>query len=241
MLEGSTGELFPPKQLRNSISLFTPDMCRSIPFDYEKDVEILGVTGYRFTAGDRAVDNGMKYPENSCYNGDNGEAVPSGVMNISSCRYGSPVFMSYPHYFGADPFYLDEVDGMQPSKEEHESFFTLEPVSYNTFALSFAFMNKIIPLDDWSSIRDYNSFASKLLSSTSRRAFNLSRCSSDVHSSDVVWAKVCHGSRYGTSNKNCCSDSMDRKSFWIFAFKRWHFLYHYFLLSCILPVEKKVK
>lgn len=131
-LKGSTGELFAPKQTRDSISLFTPDMCRSIPFEYEKDVKVHGITGYRYTAGERAVDNGTKFPLNSCYNGDDGEEVPSGVMNISACRYGSPVFMSYPHYFGADPFYLDEVQGLEPSKERHESYFTLEPVSCTT-------------------------------------------------------------------------------------------------------------
>lgn len=128
-LHGSTGELFPPRQSRDSVSLFTPDMCRSIPFDYEKDVEIHGVNGYRFTSGVRAVDNGTNFPENKCYNSQDGEIVPSGVMNISSCRYGSPVFMSFPHYFSADEFYLNEVEGLEPSKEKHESYFTLEPVS----------------------------------------------------------------------------------------------------------------
>lgn len=106
-------------------------MCRSIPFDYEKEVEVHGVTGYRYKSGLRAVDNGTKFPENSCFyeNGD-GSKVPSGVMNISSCRYGSPVFMSFPHYYAADPFYLNEVQGLEASKEKHESYITLEPVSH---------------------------------------------------------------------------------------------------------------
>lgn len=106
-------------------------MCRAIPFDYEKDVEIHGVNGFRFNAGERAVDNGTKFPEeNSCFNGDEGEVVPSGVMNISACRYGSPVFMSYPHFYEADPFYLNEVEGLNPSKDKHESFITIEPVRF---------------------------------------------------------------------------------------------------------------
>lgn len=130
-LRGSTGELFPPQQARDSISLFTPDMCRSIPFDYERDVEVHGITGYRFSGGARAVDNGTAYPENKCYsNGDPDGQIPSGVMNISACRYGSPVFMSFPHYFAADPFFLNEVEGLKPNKEKHESYITLEPVSF---------------------------------------------------------------------------------------------------------------
>jgi scavenger receptor class B, member 1 len=129
-LRGSTGELFHPKQTRDSIALFTPDLCRSLPFDYEKDVVVNGVTGYRFSGGERALDNGTKYPENACYNDDSDELVPSGVMNISACRYGSPIFMSFPHYYAADPFYLDEVNGLEPEKEKHQSYFTLDPVNY---------------------------------------------------------------------------------------------------------------
>lgn len=38
-LKGSTGELFPPQQSKESnLWLFVPDMCRAIPFDYEKKV-----------------------------------------------------------------------------------------------------------------------------------------------------------------------------------------------------------
>lgn len=50
------------------------------------------------------------------------------MMNISSCRYGSPVFMSFPHYYAGEEFYLNEVEGLAPNKEKHESYFTLEPV-----------------------------------------------------------------------------------------------------------------
>ena len=130
-LHGSAGEIFPPRQTRDSMNLFVPDMCRSIPFDYEKDVEVHGATGYRFTAGRRAVDNGTVFPENLCYAYGSSEFVPSGVMNISACRYGSPVFMSYPHFYLADEFYLNEIEGLAPNKDKHESFFTLDPVSSN--------------------------------------------------------------------------------------------------------------
>lgn len=136
-LFGSPGELFAPQQLKDSIELFAPDMCRSIPYDYEKEETVHGVTGYRFAGGLRALDNGMHFPDNACYSSDDAEpSFPSGVMNISACRYGSPVFMSFPHYFAADPFYANEVEGLKPEKEKHESYFTLEPVSLNVKTLN---------------------------------------------------------------------------------------------------------
>lgn len=127
-LHGSTGEFFPPGQTRDKpIALFTPDMCRSVPFDYEKDVDVHGVMGYRYTGGARAIDNGTLFPENVCFCGE--DCMPSGVMNISACRYDSPVFMSFPHYYAGDPFYLNEVDGLMPIKEKHQPFFTIEPTT----------------------------------------------------------------------------------------------------------------
>jgi scavenger receptor class B protein 1 len=128
-LKGSTGEFFSLDQSRDSIYLFTPDMCRSIPFDYKEDVDVHGLTGYRFVAGKRAVDNGSEFGENSCYSAGSEESVPSGVMNISACRYSSPIFMSYPHFYEADESLLNGVGGLHPEKEKYQSYITLDPVS----------------------------------------------------------------------------------------------------------------
>lgn len=127
MVNGSAGEMYPPKMSKDKpVSIFTPDLCRSLPMDYEKEVVVHGITGYKFSGGERAVDNGTKYPDNYCFCG--GECVPSGVLNISSCRFGTPVFMSYPHFYAADPFYLDQVEGMEPDEEKHQFYMTFEPV-----------------------------------------------------------------------------------------------------------------
>jgi hypothetical protein len=37
--------------------------------------------------------------------------------------------MSYPHFYGADDYFINQVEGMKPSKEKHEFFMTFEPVS----------------------------------------------------------------------------------------------------------------
>lgn len=73
---------------------------------------------------------GTEVPENACF--CSGECVPSGALNISACRYGSPGFVSLPHFYGADPSYLEAVEGLAPEQEKHELSITLEPVSiYN--------------------------------------------------------------------------------------------------------------
>lgn len=129
MVNGSAGEFFPPRMTKDTpVSIFTPDLCRSLPMDFEKEEVVQGLNGYKFSGGEQTVDNGTKYPDNWCFNGGD-EGIPSGVMNISACRFGTPVFMSFPHFYAADPFYVNQVGGMSPDEEKHKFYMTFEPVS----------------------------------------------------------------------------------------------------------------
>lgn len=128
MLNGSAGEFYPPNLSKEvPIQLFTPDMCRSLPLDFEKEEVVAGINGYKYAGGPRTVDNGTLFPETACFN--SGEIVPSGVLNISACRFGTPVFMSFPHFYGADEFYLNQVEGLNPDKSKHQFYMTMEPTT----------------------------------------------------------------------------------------------------------------
>ncbi|XP_060821734.1 protein croquemort-like [Bombus pascuorum] len=56
----------------------------------------------------------------------NGKCTPAGLLNVSACRYGAPVFVSLPHFNRADPSLKEQVTGLN-SDEEHDFFITLEP------------------------------------------------------------------------------------------------------------------
>lgn len=128
ILKGSAGEFYPPiKHKTAPISIFTADICRSVTLDFDEEKSIHGITGYKYRGSEKTVENGTIYAENKCFSP--GESVPSGVMNVSACRYGSPVFMSFPHFYAADPYYLNQVEGMNPSKDKHEFYITLEPMT----------------------------------------------------------------------------------------------------------------
>ncbi|KAJ8898075.1 hypothetical protein PR048_003435 [Dryococelus australis] len=98
---------------------------RSIWFDYAEDAEVDGLPAYRYSGGASIVDNGTLDSGNECYCG--GRCVPAGVLNVSSCRFGSPAFVSYPHFYLADPYYLDQVDGLHPQADKHRFDITIEP------------------------------------------------------------------------------------------------------------------
>ncbi|CAD7080065.1 unnamed protein product [Hermetia illucens] len=127
-VQGSAGEFYPPRpQPSGSIMLFTAELCRYITLDYTETVTIHGLEGYKFSGTTKTVDNGTKYPENQCF--CSGKCVPSGVIDVSACRFGTPVYMSFPHYYNADPYYVNQVEGLTPNKDKHEFYMVLEPLT----------------------------------------------------------------------------------------------------------------
>ncbi|XP_068897610.1 protein peste-like isoform X1 [Tenebrio molitor] len=124
-VRGSAGEFYPINRKRDHIEFFSSELCKFAKLEYEKDVEIKGVLGYKYT-GKNIFDNGTLRPENKCY--CVGECHPSGVFNVSSCRLDSPTFLSMPHFYNADPYYIDAIEGVSP-QDKHEFYITLEPKS----------------------------------------------------------------------------------------------------------------
>lgn len=52
----------------------------------------------------------------------------AGLLNAESCRFGSPAFISFPHFLHADPFLLDTVEGLSPNMDDHHFHIDLIPV-----------------------------------------------------------------------------------------------------------------
>lgn len=127
---GSGGEFYPPGQTKNQpITFFNGELCRYLNLYFDEEKDINGLSVYKYASTERSVDNGTAYSEYECFTSkrDELEELPSGLMNVSACRYGAPVFVSFPHFYAADPYYLDLVDGLEPEKEQHEFQITMEP------------------------------------------------------------------------------------------------------------------
>ncbi|XP_053959635.1 protein peste-like isoform X2 [Anastrepha ludens] len=152
---GSAGE-FQSVYLKphKPIHFFLSDVCRTVRMDYVETTEVEGVKGFRYEGGKRMVDNGTLYPENVCH--CNGECVPSGLINISSCWFGSPMFISYPHFYDADPYYLSEVDGLRPEKQKHELYLVLEPKTGLMLEMAARLQSNILvePISDFTMFRN---------------------------------------------------------------------------------------
>ena len=127
MVNGSFGEGWAPRRNRSTISLYVTDICRSLTLDFTGEVVNNGVTSYRFAGTERVFANATDNPDNWCFC-SGGNCNPSGVGNFSTCRFNMPIFVSYPHYYLADPYYADHVVGLNPQKDLHEFHIDLEPV-----------------------------------------------------------------------------------------------------------------
>lgn len=69
----------------------------------------------------RVFDNGQTYTPNSCYcTGASCPDLLKGVHNMSDCRFGAPVFASFPHFYLADSAYVRALEGMNPDQSKHE-------------------------------------------------------------------------------------------------------------------------
>ncbi|XP_054742918.1 protein peste [Anastrepha obliqua] len=128
-VRGSMGEFFPPNLTpKDTIEIFLQNLCRAMPLDYIETVKIHGITAYKYAATERALDNGTRYPEMKCFC-VNGACAKPGAINLAPCQYNSPTYTSYPHFYKADPSYLEAVEGLSPDPAKHEFFMTLEPNS----------------------------------------------------------------------------------------------------------------
>lgn len=122
---GSSGEFYPPMEDAEHITTFAPEICQPISLDLEGPEEKFGIMGKSFVVGDSFLDNGTKIEGNKCF--CDGECVPYGAVNASACRYGTPAFITLPHFLHADQSYRDAVEGMEPDKEKHQFKLLFEP------------------------------------------------------------------------------------------------------------------
>uniref|UniRef100_A0A8C8ZLJ4 Scavenger receptor class B member 2 n=1 Tax=Prolemur simus TaxID=1328070 RepID=A0A8C8ZLJ4_PROSS len=81
-------------------------------FRYKVPAEILANTS------DNA---GFCIPEGNC--------LGSGVLNVSICKNGAPIIMSFPHFYQADERFVSAIEGMHPNKEDHETFVDINPLT----------------------------------------------------------------------------------------------------------------
>ncbi|XP_020629540.1 lysosome membrane protein 2-like [Orbicella faveolata] len=130
MLNGSDGMQFPPQtSTDDTLYAFYVQLCKSMRFVYGSQTTVHGVDTLRFTYPEELWQNASVNPANRgfCPNG----CFPSGILDASVCK-DTPVAVpaivaSEPHFYQGDPSLVSNVGGLDPIKEEHGTFFDIEP------------------------------------------------------------------------------------------------------------------
>ncbi|CAH2108672.1 unnamed protein product [Euphydryas editha] len=118
-VKGSSGELWAPEIGQPEVTIFAPDICSYMVLPESGPVVVEGIEGVNYAANDSLFDNGYKYPNKACYCDEVRDAncLPSGALNVSSCRFGAPAFVTQPHFLNMDPYYASKVKGLAPKQE----------------------------------------------------------------------------------------------------------------------------
>ncbi|XP_050347319.1 protein croquemort-like [Nymphalis io] len=118
-VRGSTGELWAPELGQPEITIFAPDICTYMNLAKVGPTRIQGIDGVLYAANESLFDNGYRYSSKACYCDEvrDDNCIPAGALNVSSCRYGAPAFVSQPHFLNSDPYYPSKIKGLNPKED----------------------------------------------------------------------------------------------------------------------------
>ncbi|KAF1762809.1 hypothetical protein GCK72_011072 [Caenorhabditis remanei] len=143
MVNGTDGQLFSPMLKREQrLTLFVPQICRSVQMEYSRDVSVQGILSWRYVPPKDLYD--PKRPENQGFCNKAGvpryfenttvqieNCLPAGLIDLSRCQSGNPrVYLSNPHFYNSPMEVWHAVSGLSvPSPTNDLTFVDLEPTA----------------------------------------------------------------------------------------------------------------
>jgi len=116
-ISGTDGSVFPPFVTEDTtLNIFNKDLCRSLPLQFSEKVNHHDLETLRFIPAKSA----FSHQDNSCFCAGQSTCAPQGLFNVTECQGNAPMFLSWPHFYNADPELLKQVGGLNPSKEMNE-------------------------------------------------------------------------------------------------------------------------
>ncbi|XP_076379338.1 scavenger receptor class B member debris buster isoform X1 [Megalopta genalis] len=129
-IRASEGSFFPPREQTGAdiVHLWDKDICRTLPLKYRGPTEKSGIKADYYTPPEIVFGRPNETsPENECFCSNDMSTCPSdGLQNISPCQYTAPVYLSFPHFYKADPKLLDAVEGLNPNQKIHGTYFKIQ-------------------------------------------------------------------------------------------------------------------
>ncbi|XP_029901845.1 platelet glycoprotein 4 [Myripristis murdjan] len=140
MINGTDASSFPPfLDKKKPLYFFSSDICRSVSATFEKSKDLKGIEVYRYVLPTLTLASPKENPDNQCFCTDpvvTKDCALAGVLDVSSCRDGAPIYISLPHFLHGSAYLIEDVLGLNPSEEHHATYLDVEPTT--GFTLGFA-------------------------------------------------------------------------------------------------------
>ncbi|XP_029051000.1 scavenger receptor class B member 1-like [Osmia bicornis bicornis] len=131
---GTDGSMFPPHwiaQPNNTLYVYVKDACRRLPLVYERRGFANGIPTLRYKLPSNVFTPTTN--KDSCFCPKESHdslrrtCPPVGTLNVSACKFGSPMLVSFPHFYAGDESLFQRIEGLEPDQERHESYIELHP------------------------------------------------------------------------------------------------------------------
>ncbi|XP_045329656.1 lysosome membrane protein 2 [Leopardus geoffroyi] len=127
MINGTDGDSFHPLINKDEILyVFPSEFCRSVYITFSDFESVQGLPAFRYKVPREVLANTS---DNAGFCIPKGNCLGSGVLNISICKNGAPIILSFPHFYQADERFVSAIDGMHPNKDYHETFVDINPLT----------------------------------------------------------------------------------------------------------------
>ncbi|XP_022605357.1 platelet glycoprotein 4 [Seriola dumerili] len=140
MINGTDASSFAPfVDKKKPLYFFSSDICRSVSASFEESMDLKGIEVYRYALQPSTLASPIVNPDNRCFCRNpttTKNCTMAGVLDISSCKEGKPIYISLPHFLHGSPSLRESVLGLNPSEEHHHTFLDVEPTT--GFTLRFA-------------------------------------------------------------------------------------------------------
>jgi len=126
-IKGTDGTIFHPNvNSKETLFMFSADICRSIYATFEKEEAIKGINTLVFTPPSDVFAS----PDENEKNAGFCEPKPclgSGLLRVTNCRHDAPLVISQPHLCDADEKVAKTIEGIKPDPTKHKTRLYVEP------------------------------------------------------------------------------------------------------------------
>lgn len=130
-MRGATeGTGFPPYIHKNdTIYTFSKNLPRTYDLIFNRELKHGNLNVYEFKFKDELYRRNRTNSSRDCLRKTGTVDLPDGLIDSSAIALGMPIALSPPHFYEYNGTWNEYLDGLNPNKEDHDSYMLVEPMT----------------------------------------------------------------------------------------------------------------